>query len=308
MLGKSQRFVHTLALLKQVARYDAAVLIEGETGTGKELAARAIHYDGARRGKPFIPVNCGALQDSLIENELFGHHRGAYTGADRDAAGVIAGADSGTLFLDEVDALSPKAQVTLLRFLEDRQYRPVGGCTQRSADVRIISASNRSLLDLVPANRFRADLLYRLRVMYVPLPPLRERPGDAVLLANHFVQTFSARFEKPALPFSPAALAWIATYSWPGNIRELENVVCQAFLLATGPEIGVPSIDGGAIETETDIRSYSGAKRRAMVEFERHFLLCAMRTAGGNVSQAARLIRTERRHLGRLLKKHGLAK
>jgi DNA-binding NtrC family response regulator len=306
MLGESPRFLQTLALLKQIARYDAAVLIEGETGTGKELAARAIHYDGPRRAKPFLPVNCGALQDALIENELFGHRRGAYTGADNDAPGLIASANGGTLLLDEVDSLSAKAQVTLLRFLEDRQYRPVGGGTERTVDVRIISASNRSVAELVRANLFRTDLLYRLRVMYIQLPPLRERAGDAVLLARHFVQVFSTQFEKPVLPFSPAALAWIATYPWPGNVRELENVVCQAFLLAQGPEIGIPSLVDIADEHEVEILSYRRAKQRAIVEFERYFLSRAIRTTGGNVSQAARLIQTERRHLGRLLKKHGL--
>jgi DNA-binding NtrC family response regulator len=306
MLGQSPRFRETLALLKQVARFDAGVLIEGETGTGKELAARAIHYDGPRRAKPFLPVNCGALQDSLIENELFGHCRGAYTGADSDAAGLVGSADGGTLFLDEVDSLSPKAQVTLLRFLEDRQYRPVGGRAHRTADLRVLSASNRSLTGLVAAGAFRADLLYRLRVMYVPIPPLRDRPGDAELLARHFVEEFSRRFGKPPLPFSAAALAWIEAYAWPGNVRELENIVCQAFLLETGPEIVISPLCGDPDEPDSDIRNYRRAKQRAVDDFERRFLAGVLRSTGGNVSQAARLIETERRHLGRLLKKHGL--
>jgi two-component system response regulator GlrR len=306
MLGESPQFIHTLALLKQVAIYDAAVLIEGETGTGKELAARAIHYDGPRRNKPFLPVNCGALQDSLIENELFGHCRGAYTGADRDERGIIGAANRGTLFLDEVDALSPKAQVSLLRFLEDRHYRPVGGRSQHMADVRIISASNRSLADLVATDRFRADLLYRLRVMHVQVPPLRARAGDALLLARHFVRAFSHRFQKPILPFSSAAAAWIENYAWPGNVRELENVVCQAFLLASGPEITFAAVPESNAEPAVEVRSYRRAKQRAIVEFERTYLSRVIRSTGGNVSEAARLIQTERRHLGRLLKKHGL--
>jgi len=305
MLGESPEFLQTLTLLKQVAVYDAAVLIEGETGTGKELAARAIHYDGPRRSKPFLPVNCGALQDSLIENELFGHCRGAYTGADRDEPGIIGAAHGGTLFLDEVDSLSPKAQVALLRFLEDRQYRPVGGRSQRAADVRIISASNRSLAELVAADRFRADLIYRLRVMHIQIPPLRARAGDALLLARHFVSSLSQRFEKPILPFAPAAAVWIETYAWPGNVRELENVVCQAFLLASGPEITFATLPESAVEP-FEVRSYRRAKQRAIVEFERTFLSRVIRSTGGNVSEAARLIQTERRHLGRLLKKHGL--
>ena len=306
MLGESPQFLRTLSLLKQVAQYEAAVLLEGETGTGKELAARAIHYDGPRRHKPFLPVNCGALQDSLIENELFGHCRGAYTGADRDEPGVIGAANGGTLFLDEVDSLTPKAQVAILRFLEDRHYRPVGGRAQRTADVRIISASNRSLVDLVEAERFRADLLYRLRVMHIQIPPLRARAGDALLLARHFVQGFSHRFQKPLLSFSAGAAAWIETYAWPGNVRELENVVCQAFLLATGPEITFAALPDATGEQALDVGSYRHAKQRAIVEFERSFLSRAIRISGGNVSEAARLIQTERRHLGRLLKKHGL--
>jgi two-component system, NtrC family, response regulator GlrR len=306
MLGESPQFIRTLALLKQVAQYDAAVLIEGETGTGKELAARAIHYESHRRDKPFLPVNCGALQDSLVENELFGHMRGAYTGADRDELGIVAAANGGTLFLDEVDSLTPKAQVALLRFLEDQHYRPVGGRTQRTADVRIVSASNRSLAELADADRFRADLLYRLRVMHVHIPPLRARAGDALLLARHFVQVFSRRFRKPILPFAPAATAWIDSHAWPGNVRELENAVCQAFLLASGPEITFASLPQSDDRALTNTTSYRHAKQRAIVEFERTFLSRVIRSTGGNVSEAARLIQTERRHLGRLLKKHGL--
>jgi DNA-binding NtrC family response regulator len=306
MLGDSPPFRHTLELLGRVARYDAAVLIEGETGTGKELAARAIHYDGPRRARPFVPVNCGALPDSLIENELFGHCRGAYTGADSDEPGIVAGANGGTLFLDEVDSLSARAQVALLRFLEDQHYRPVGGRSYRRADVRIVSASNRSLADLVQSGRFRPDLLYRLSVMRVRLPPLRERDGDVALLARHFVQRFSTRFQKPALPFSAGALAWMHAYHWPGNVRELENVVCQAFLLATGPDIEIPSSAEPAGAQAIEIATYRRAKQRAIVEFEKDFLARVIRRTDGNVSLAARLVQTERRHLGRLLKKHGL--
>jgi two-component system response regulator GlrR len=164
MIGESSQFRSMVSLLKQVACYEAAVLLEGETGTGKELAARAIHYDGVRRSKPFMPINCGALQDTLIENELFGHCRGAYTGAHSEEPGIIEATNGGTLFLDEVDSLTMKGQVTLLRFLEDQQYRPVGARRHWNADVRVVSASNRSLDDLVKADRFRADLFYRVRI------------------------------------------------------------------------------------------------------------------------------------------------
>lgn len=309
MIGQSPRFREMVSLLQQVARYDAAVLLEGETGTGKELAARAIHYDGPRRSKPFMPINCGALQDSLIENELFGHCRGAYTGAHSDEPGLIDAARGGTLFLDEVDSLSLKAQVTLLRFLEDQQYRPVGGRAERTADVRVLAASNRSLAELVKADRFRADLLYRLSVMHVNVPALRDRIGDPALLARHFVQLYSARFRKPPIPFTADALSWIEAHHWPGNVRELQNVVCEAFLLSAGSHIEIP----GATAVSDDrhdaaVWNYRLAKQRAIADFERQFLSRVICSTAGNVSQAARLIETERRHLGRLLKKHGIAR
>jgi DNA-binding NtrC family response regulator len=307
MLGESPVFQQLLATLKHLARYDATVLLEGETGTGKELAARAVHYDGPRRAKPFLPINCGALQDSLIENELFGHCRGAYTGAHTDERGLVEAAEGGTLFLDEVDSLSPKGQVTLLRFLEDQQFRPIGSRTHRAAHVRVIAASNRPLAGLVDADRFRVDLLYRLCVLHVRVPPLRERAGDALLLARHFVQTYSTRFCKPVLPLSSDSVGWIETYHWPGNIRELENVVCQGFLLSSGPQIEIGSPAPAASDsTEAEPWSYRRAKQQAVAQFERRFLIRAIKKTAGNVTQAARLINTERRHLGRMLKKHGL--
>jgi two-component system, NtrC family, response regulator GlrR len=309
MMGQSPSFREMVRLLGQVARYDTTVLLQGETGSGKELAARALHYDGPRSAKPFVPINCGALQDTLIENELFGHCRGAYTGAHSDEPGMVEAARGGTLFLDEVDALSPKGQVTLLRFLEDQQYRPVGGRASRTADVRVVSASNRSLMELVRADRFREDLLYRLRVMYVPIPPLRDRTGDGLLLAHHFVRVYSVKFHKPVLPFSSAAITWMDNYRWPGNIRELENVVCEAFLLAHGQEIEMPPMRGctGDAPPDPEVWNYRRAKQRAIDEFERRFLSRVISSTAGNVSEAARKIETERRHLGRLLKKHGIA-
>jgi DNA-binding NtrC family response regulator len=308
MIGESSQFRSMLSSLKQVACYEAAVVLEGETGTGKELAARAIHYDGPRRPKPFMPINCGALQDTLIENELFGHCRGAFTGAQSDEPGIIEATNGGTLFLDEVDSLSTKGQITLLRFLEDQQYRPVGGRKQRSADVRVVSASNCSLEELVKAGRFRADLYYRLRVMHVEIPPLRHRIGDPVLLARHFVRIYSARFRKTELPLSSAALAWIDTYHWPGNVRELQNVVCQAFLLSSGREIDIEPARTTADERAQDaeVLNYRRAKQRAIAEFEHRFLFRIIRRTAGNISEAARLMNTERRHLGRLLKKHAI--
>lgn len=307
MIGTSPAFRELVALIAKVALYDAAVLIEGETGTGKELAARAIHYQGARRAKPFLPLNCGALPDTLIENELFGHCRGAYTDARSDHAGLIEAANGGTLFLDEIDSLSIKGQVTLLRFLEDHQYRPIGSPTPRRADVRIVAASNSCLNAVTREGRFRADLLYRLQIMHVRVPSLRERAEDIPLLARHFVEQSSKRFGKPVLWFTPATLDWLATYDWPGNIRELENLVCQAFLLADGPQIDIrPAKSAPAPTAPPEGWNYRLAKLRAMTDFETKFLSEAMAVARGNISEAARMMGTERRHLGRLLKKHGL--
>lgn len=311
MIGRSEAFRIIVALIKKMATFNAPVLIEGETGTGKELAARAIHYGGARSGGPFVPVNCGGLPDQLIENELFGHRRGAFTDARDDQPGLVTLARAGTLFLDEVDALTPKAQVTLLRFLQDQQFRPLGGSHEQRADVRIIAASNRSLDRQVEKGEFRLDLLYRIKLMHLQLPPLRERRGDILLLARHFITVGSARFGKPERPLDAATLDWFERYHWPGNIRELENLVHREFLLAEGEEISIPpppallAAQGSSVATALN---YRHAKTEAITQFESRFLARLILQAKGNVSAAARISGTERRHLGRLLKKYGISK
>jgi DNA-binding NtrC family response regulator len=310
MIGRSVAFRIANALIEKMSAFDAPVVIEGETGTGKELAARAIHYRGARAGRPFVPVNCGALPDTLIENELFGHCRGAFTDARDDKPGLVELARGGTLFLDEIDALTPKAQVTLLRFLQDQQFRPLGARREEQADVRIITASNRVLERQVEAGAFRLDLLYRLKVLHLPMPPLRERRADIALLAEHFVNTSSARYRKPALPIDPQTLAWFERYPWPGNIRELENLVQREFLLAEGDCIYVPapSTALAAPPASEPVLNYRQAKSFAIAEFESRFLIALIGRANGNVSAAARISGTERRYLGRLLKKHCISK
>jgi DNA-binding NtrC family response regulator len=315
MIGRSLAFRIADALIEKIAAFDAPVLIEGETGTGKELAARAIHYRGARAAHPFVPVNCGALPDALIENELFGHRRGAFTDARDDKPGLVELARGGTLFLDEVDALTPKAQVTLLRFLQDQQFRPLGGRREEQADVRIVTASNRVLERQVEAGAFRLDLLYRLKLLHLTLPPLRERREDIALLAEHFVAMGAARYRQAARPIDPATLAWFERYPWPGNIRELEHLVQRGLLLAEGPRISVPAppiaLGAAAVAASPPPPAprplnYGQAKRRAIAEFESRFLAELIGQANGNVSAAARISGTERRHLGRLLKKHNL--
>lgn len=308
MIGRSSAFQAVLALLDRFAGCDATVLLEGETGTGKEVFAREIHYRSARRQDPFVPVNCGALPDSVLENELFGHTRGAFTDASTAQPGLVDLADRGTLFLDEIDALTPKAQVTLLRFLQDQRFRPLGGGRERTANVRIVAATNSNLEQLAYAGTFRRDLLYRLRLLHLVVPPLRERQGDAALLARHFVERASIRFGGPVRPIDPRTIAWLNQYSWPGNVRELENLVFRAFLVDEAPQLLIPRPDGVASDpvAEDPSLSFAEAKSRAIAAFECRFLRRALERTGGNVSAAARMIGTERRHLGRLLKKYGI--
>jgi two-component system, NtrC family, response regulator GlrR len=305
VIGRSPAFRVVETLIDRMGAFDAPVLIEGETGTGKELAARALHYRGTRRDGPFVPVNCGAIPDTLVENELFGHRRGAFTDARSDQVGLVKLARGGTLFLDEVDGLTPKAQVTLLRFLQDQQFRPLGSRSEERADVRIIAASNRDLERQVAAGEFRLDLLYRLKLMHLSMPPLRERDGDPAFLAAHFIDVASTRYGKPALSLDQGTLAWFERYAWPGNIRELENLVCREFLLADGPKISISCPTPGCRARAWDaIANYRQAKHQAIAEFESRFLASLMGRVNGNVSAAARLSGTERRHLGRLLKKY----
>ena len=315
MIGRSTAFLQILRLLRKIAEYDTAVQIEGETGTGKELAARAIHYLSARRGMPFVPVNCGGIPDNLIENELFGHHRGAFTGANEARPGLIAQAQGGTLFLDEIDALSSKAQVTLLRFMQDQEYRPLGCVHAERGNVRIIAASNTNLLKLTETGEFRPDLLFRLKVLAVVLPPLRDRRGDVELLAEHYLRQFSEKYDKPVKSLHPATLVWMNTYDWPGNVRELEHLIHREFLLADGPVICLHRESSDMDRRKRAGRrginldaGFSAAKAGAIAEFEKQFLEQLLSLSGGNVTHAAKLAGKERRALGKLLKKHGLEK
>jgi DNA-binding NtrC family response regulator len=312
IVGESPAFRHAHRCIERVAASDAPVLVEGETGSGKEVAARVIHYGGPRRNAPFVPLNCGALPEHLFESELFGHERGAFTDARESRRGLVREAESGTLFLDEVDALSPRAQVALLRFLQDSRFRPLGGRECR-ADVRLVAASNRPLSTLVAAGLFRQDLLYRLNVLYVSLPPLRERGEDAWLLVLHFVDRFVRKYGLARPRFDEEVRRWVLAQSWPGNIRELENWVHRQVLMSDGgllatsgdePRGAEPAL--GAVPAERALPRYQEAKAQALEAFERSFLLRALREAGGNVSCAAQLVGKERRAFGRLLKKYAI--
>ena len=320
LIGVSPAFTDVIYLLRRVARSDATVLIEGETGTGKELAARAIHYLGARRDFPFIPVNCGALPDQLIENELFGHARGAYTDARDPAVGLIADAEGGTLFLDEVEALSQKAQVAMLRFLQDGSYRALGGRQLLHARVRVIAASNVDLADLVRTGAFRADFMYRLRLMAIAMPPLRARASDIPLLADHCLRNLAAQYGETKY-LDAGSLAALERHPWPGNVRELESVLHREFLLSDDEQLRIRehSFDPAhalsrrlrplAGEAGADAPpDFASAKARAIGEFERAYLIRALQRHGGNVTAAARGCGKERRAFGKMLKKYGIDK
>ena len=317
LVGRAPAFLRVLRLIEKFSACDATVLVHGETGTGKELAARAIHYLGARRSHPFIPVNCGALPDSLIENEFFGHVRGAYTDARESQGGLIANAEGGTLFLDEIEALSPKGQVVLLRFLQDQVYKPLGGKSQISGDVRVIAASNADVAQLVQTGSFRQDLLYRLTILSLRMPALRERPGDATTLARHFMTRFARQYARPECELSIESTGVLWDHDWPGNVRELENLIHRKLLMAEESTLHISASDLGLIPTagtekpniglsipfELDFRR---AKALLVAAFEREFVHRALSNCRGNVSAAARLIGKERRAMGKLLRKHNI--
>ena len=322
LIGRSPCFLAALALIERMARFDAPVLIQGETGTGKELAARAIHYQSARRHAPFVALNCGALPEALVESELFGCERGAFTDARQARTGLVAAAEGGTLFLDELDALPQRAQVSLLRFLQDFTYRPVGSTRECTGHVRIIAAANPRFDQLLQAGGFRDDLAFRLNVLLLAMPPLRERPGDAALLADHFIARHTSQYGMALRTLHPDSLAWIARHAWPGNVRELDNRVQRALLLsdderlqleptawaAPGASSAAAAAAAGpaALPSPATLAGYHQAREQALQCFERHYLEQLMAAADGNVSQAARLAGKERRCLGKLLKKHGL--
>jgi DNA-binding NtrC family response regulator len=312
LLGASSIFRETLRIIERIAAVDATVLIQGDTGTGKELAARALHYLSRRHEFPFIPVNCGALPDNLLESELFGHERGAFTDAKTSSRGLVAQAEGGTLLLDEVEAMSPRAQVVLLRFLQDHTYRPVGGRQVASGNLRIVASSNVDLEGMVRRGEFRRDLLFRFGILNVTMPPLRERGRDVVLLAEHFLDRFATQYERPRKRLHPKSVAWLLSHDWPGNIRELENLMLREFLLADGEVIRIGSIQQAETEAAACNRidaeeTFKSAKARAIAQFEKNYLRDLLTEACGNVSLAARISHKDRSTLNKLVKKHGLA-
>jgi len=291
-----------LAKARMVAESDASVLIHGESGTGKELVARAIHRASPRRDAAFVAINCGAIPEQLLESELFGHVKGSFTGAVRDNKGLFQTANRGTLFLDEIGDMPVALQVKLLRVLQDRKVRAVGATESHEVDVRVISATHRNLEAEMAAGNFREDLYYRLNVVALTLPPLTERREDIPLLANHFLALITDKYKKTVNGFAPEALELMVSASWPGNVRQLYNVVEQSVALATTPIIPAPLAQQAIQNQQAEFASFEEARRR----FEREYLTQLLKITEGNVTQAARLAKRNRTEFYKLLGRHQL--
>jgi DNA-binding NtrC family response regulator len=296
LIGDGPAMRALFALLEQAAASDATVLLDGESGTGKEVLAEALHRASPRRGRAFVVVDCGALAPGLVDSELFGHEKGAFTGADRARAGALEEADGGTLFLDEIGELPPEQQVKLLRAIEAREVRRLGATRPRAIDVRIVAATHRNLPRLVAAGGFRADLYYRLAVVKAHVPPLRERPEDILPLARAFALELRPGIDAAA-PFSDSIAAALAAHRWPGNVRELRNVVQRLTLVG---ELATE------LRTPAPLPEYDRARRQALDDFEREYCRALLSQVGDNVSRAAATAGLSRQMLHKLLRKHGL--
>lgn len=310
IIGKSEAMRGVLEMVRTIAPSDATVLVSGESGTGKELIARAIHTGSRRAGGPYVAFNCAAITESLMESELFGHEKGAFTGADKRRDGRFVMADKGTLFLDEIGEMPLLMQAKLLRVLQEREVQPVGSDRNIGIDVRIIAATNRDLDTEVAEGRFREDLFYRLNVVSITLPPLRERPDDVAALARHFLGVYAQKNNKAVSGFSPAAMDRLLRYSWPGNVRELENVVERAVVLLLGEQIGErelppqilqnghaggPGTDGGI--TDAEASPVPAEQPRTLRDMEKAMILQTLAETGGNKAETARRLGITRKTL-----------
>lgn len=305
LIGQSPLFVSETSKIPVVARSGASVLISGETGTGKEMVARAIHYLSRRAGKPFVPVNCGAIPIELFENELFGHDRGAFTGAAGARDGLIHEAEGGTLFLDEVNCMPLFAQIKLLRFLQNKEYRRLGSTKSLNGDVRIIAASNADLEAELAAGTLRRDLYYRLNVVPLVLPPLRARENDIILLARHFLAQYAAKLNSPVVDFSPEAECKLLLYSWPGNVRELEHVIERVLILCTEKIIREDHIVLSS-ETNSSQLSFQEMKANVISQFETTYIQSLLTVYKGNITKAAQAAHKERRTFWELVRKYNI--
>ena len=302
IVSRSSRMAEVLAEAHMVSQSDASVLIRGESGTGKELLAQAIHAAGSRAAKPFIAVNCGAIPEALLESELFGHVKGAFTDAKTNHKGLFQAADGGTLLLDEIGDMPPALQVKLLRVLQERVVRPVGSSQTIPVDVRVISATHRDLDQAMAEGQFRADLYYRLNVVTLTLPPLSERREDIAPLANHFLLKLASKYNKRLSGFAPEAIKALTTAAWPGNVRQLYNVVEQVCALLTTPLVPLALVQRALRSPSVQVLTFAEARQR----FERDYLVGLLKLTDGNVADAARLADRNRTEFYRLMQKHGL--
>jgi Nif-specific regulatory protein len=307
LVGASHEMQQVYDQIAQVAPSDASVLILGETGTGKELIARAIHYSSPRAQGPFVRVHCAALPESLVESELFGHVRGAFTGAVRDRQGRFEAANGGTLFLDEIGDISPAVQVKLLRVLQEREFERVGDTTPIRVNVRVVAATHRDLAAMVASGRFREDLYYRLNVFPIYVPPLRNRRSDIPLLVDHFLNIYAKQSGKHVRGITPDALDRMMAYSWPGNVRELENAVERAVLVCDGPLIDVAHLPAALQAVESDGTASDVSLAGRVAALERQLITDALRASGGRIAAAARRLKTTPRILSYKMRKLGLA-
>ncbi|HET7712652.1 MAG TPA: sigma 54-interacting transcriptional regulator, partial [Thermoanaerobaculia bacterium] len=306
IIGGSLAMQRVIAVIDRVASRDVAVCIRGESGTGKERVARALHRASQRRTRPFVTVNCAALPEHLVESELFGHVRGAFTGADRDRIGLVAAADGGTLFLDEVGEMPLGAQAKLLRFLQDGELRRIGDVASRSADVRLLTATNAPLEAAVEEGRFREDLYYRIKVVEIVMPPLRERHGDVRLLAATFLAEEAARHRSGARRFAPEVLAVFDSYEWPGNVRELQNTIRAAHALAgEAREIDLEHLPE-RLRASLGNRTARGSYHDAVARFRRDLIEKSLLQTKGNQSRAAELLRISRQALAYQIRELGI--
>jgi len=297
LLGDSEAMRRAFALISKAASTSATVLISGESGTGKELAARALHYGGARSAAPFVPVNCGGIPESLLESALFGHVKGAFTGATESRAGLFHVADGGTIFLDEISDMSMAMQVKLLRVLQDKEVRMVGSDRPRNVDVRVLAATNKDLQGMVKNGLFREDLFYRVNVVTIHMPPLRERGDDILLLANHFVRKFSAEMGKRPPRFLDKALEPLRYYDWPGNVRELENMMQRLVVMADGETIDVTDLPDGCRFSALPRAGFT----RTLAQVEREYIRGVLASVHGNKTKAASILGIDRKTLRKKL-------
>jgi len=312
IIGNHPKMVEILKLVSQVADTNATVLIHGESGTGKELIAHALHYNSHRRDNPLIPVNCAALPEHLLESELFGHVRGAFTGAIKDKTGWFERADGGTIFLDEIGDMSPALQVRLLRVLQTGEYSRVGATEILHCDIRVIAATNKNLSELVKAGNFREDVYYRLAVIEIDLPPLRERESDILLLAQHFLKKYNTACEKNVIGLSAKAETLVMAYDFPGNVRELENAIQRAVTLAEGDRIEPHHLPPRLVSEHTFSHppeislTLTETKRRAAEKAEQEFIQACLRQTKGHISNAAKIAGMDVGNFHRVMKKHGI--